>query len=226
MPPPLLWLSRWVDHTRWPGIQRRFTGHTSSNEKGNDCSSSRNSHRCGWLCTEGPRYHVLASDDYTELREYISKWDICLSYRPLQSNEPLLQHDIPDRPWAKIGADFCELNGRMLLVVCNYYSNYEVESLQKCNGSGTIKVFKFLLGCQIRWSRTMGHSLRQRNLVLLQKLGISCISHHHLVIRNKTGKLKMLFEQWKGCSKNVISPGSPSFWPCWTGATPQQRALG
>ena len=81
----------------------------------------------------------------TELREYISKCDICLSYRPLQSKEPLLQHDIPDRPWAKIGADFCELNGRMLLVVCDYYSNYiEVESLQKCNSSGTIKAFKVL----------------------------------------------------------------------------------
>ena len=81
----------------------------------------------------------------TELHEYISKCDICLSYRPLQSKEPLLQHDIPDRPWAKIGADFCELNGRMLLVVCDYYSNYiEVESLQKCNSSGTIKAFKVL----------------------------------------------------------------------------------
>ena len=38
----------------------------------------------------------------TKLREYISKCDICLLYRPLQSKEPLLQHDIPDRPWAKV----------------------------------------------------------------------------------------------------------------------------
>ena len=81
----------------------------------------------------------------TELREHISICNICLSYRPLQNKEPLLKHDIPDRPWAKIGADFCELNERMLLVVCDYYSNYiEVESLQKCNSSGIIKEFKVL----------------------------------------------------------------------------------
>ena len=56
----------------------------------------------------------------TELREYVSRCDICLSYWPLQSKEPLLQQDIPDRPWAKIRADICELNGRILLVVCDY----------------------------------------------------------------------------------------------------------
>ena len=81
----------------------------------------------------------------TELREYVSRCDICLSYRTLQSKESLLQHDIPDRPWAKIGAEMCELNGCILLVVCDYYSNcIKVESLQKCTSSGIIKAFKVL----------------------------------------------------------------------------------
>ena len=58
----------------------------------------------------------------TELCEYVSRCDICLSYRPLQSKQPLLQHDIPDRLWAKIGADMCELNDHILLVVCDFIS--------------------------------------------------------------------------------------------------------
>lgn len=81
----------------------------------------------------------------TELREYISKCDICLSHRALQRKEPLLQHDITDRPWAKIGADLCEFNGCTLLVVGDYYSNYiEVENLHKPTSSGVIKVVKTL----------------------------------------------------------------------------------
>ncbi len=66
----------------------------------------------------------------TELKEYISKCDICLSYRPEQSREPLTQHQFAARPWNKVGADLCELNGRTLLVVTDYFSNYiEVENL-------------------------------------------------------------------------------------------------
>ena len=81
----------------------------------------------------------------TELREYILKCDICLSHRSLQNKEPLIQHDITDRPWAKIGADLCEFKSCTLLVVCDYYSNYiEVENLHKPTSSGVIKALKIL----------------------------------------------------------------------------------
>ena len=59
-----------------------------------------------------------------ELREYVAKCDICLSHRIAQQKEPLMQHEVVARPWSKIGADLCELNNRMLLVMCDYYSNY------------------------------------------------------------------------------------------------------
>ncbi len=68
----------------------------------------------------------------TELKEYISKCDTCLLYRPEQSQEPLTQHQFAARPWNKVGVDLCELNGRTLLVVTDYFSNYiEVENLNK-----------------------------------------------------------------------------------------------
>jgi len=81
----------------------------------------------------------------TELREYISKCDVCLAHRPSQGKEPLMQHDITDRPWSKIGVDICELRGRTLLVVCDYYSNYiEVENLSKTNTAAVTKALKIL----------------------------------------------------------------------------------
>ena len=49
---------------------------------------------------------------------------MCLAYRTSQTKEPLLQHEVISRPWAKVAADLCESNGRTLLVVSDYFSNF------------------------------------------------------------------------------------------------------
>ena len=64
----------------------------------------------------------------TELKDFITKCDICLAHRYSSGKEPLQQHEFADCPWSKVGADLCELQGRTLLVVVDYYSNFiEVE---------------------------------------------------------------------------------------------------
>jgi len=81
----------------------------------------------------------------SDLKEYISKCDICLTHRAVPEREPLLQYEIPERPWARIGIDLCELKGRTLLVVCDYYSNFiEVENVHKATTHGVSKVLKCL----------------------------------------------------------------------------------
>lgn len=49
----------------------------------------------------------------TELREYISKCDVCLSHRNDQGKQPMQSHEFVARPWAKVAADLCEFE-----VVC------------------------------------------------------------------------------------------------------------
>ncbi len=79
----------------------------------------------------------------TELKEYISKCDICLAHRATPTKEPLLQHEFVARPWSKIGADLCELQGRTVLIVCDYYSNFvEVERIDKVTSRGVSKALK------------------------------------------------------------------------------------
>ena len=78
-----------------------------------------------------------------DLKEYISKCDICLSNQSLPGRELILQHDIIERPWAKIGVDLCELNGRTLLVVCDYYSNFiEIDNINKATSQTVSKALK------------------------------------------------------------------------------------
>lgn len=60
----------------------------------------------------------------TELKQYIAKCDICFAHRSGQGKEPIVQHELVTRPWAKVGADLCEFDNRTLLVISDYYSNY------------------------------------------------------------------------------------------------------
>lgn len=60
----------------------------------------------------------------TELKEYIAKCDVCLAHRSAQGKEPLQPHEFVARPWSKVAADLCDSNGRTLLVISDYYSNY------------------------------------------------------------------------------------------------------
>ena len=79
----------------------------------------------------------------TELKEYISKCDVCMSHRASPSKEPLQQHEFAPYPWNKVGADLCDFYGRTLLVVCDYYSNFiEVENVTRANTSGVAKALK------------------------------------------------------------------------------------
>ena len=79
----------------------------------------------------------------SELKEYIAKCDVCMAHRTAQGKEPIVQHEFAARPWLKVGADLCELQGRTLLVVCDYYSNFiEVENINKANATGIFKTLK------------------------------------------------------------------------------------
>ena len=78
-----------------------------------------------------------------EVRDYVSKCDICLRHRDAQPKEPLLQHEVNSRPWSRIATDLCEIQGRTLLVVVDYYSGYiEVESLKQTTSRAVIKSLK------------------------------------------------------------------------------------
>ena len=81
----------------------------------------------------------------TELRDMVSKCDVCLKFRKTPTKEPLLSHEVGSRPWSKLGADLAEQDGRQVLVVVDYFSNYiEVARLHSTTSTAVIKELKVL----------------------------------------------------------------------------------
>ena len=79
----------------------------------------------------------------TEIKEYISRCDVCLTHRNSQGKEPILQHKFTVQPWAKVAAYLCEFDNRILLVVSDYYSNYiEVARLNNPTTRAVVKELK------------------------------------------------------------------------------------
>ena len=60
----------------------------------------------------------------SELRNYISKCDVCQTYGLKQPKETLKQHDVPSRLWVKIGTDLSCFSGNDYLITVDYYSSF------------------------------------------------------------------------------------------------------
>ena len=57
----------------------------------------------------------------TAIERMVAKCSVCLKYQRENQKVPLLPHEVPQRPWQKLGADIFELNSNSYLIVVDYY---------------------------------------------------------------------------------------------------------
>lgn len=79
-----------------------------------------------------------------EIKEYISACEICRELDTTsQAKETLMSHEVPSRPWEKIGTDIFTLDGKDYLVTIDYFSNFwEVDRLPNTKAITTILKLK------------------------------------------------------------------------------------
>ena len=78
-----------------------------------------------------------------DLKEYISACSICHSHETSQQRDTLMPHDVPDRPWAKVGTDLFSISDTSYLIVVDYYINFwEVNKLDNTDSVTVIKKMK------------------------------------------------------------------------------------
>ena len=78
-----------------------------------------------------------------EVKEFISRCEVCRVYQDKQQKEPMIGHDIPSRPWQKVGSDLFELQNGHFLVCVDYYSDFiEVDKIYDKKGKSVISKLK------------------------------------------------------------------------------------
>ena len=65
-----------------------------------------------------------------DIQEFISKCKVCCELQSAQTKQPMISHEIPDRPWEKVVCDLFEMKGKHYLITVDYYSEfYEIDHL-------------------------------------------------------------------------------------------------
>lgn len=59
-----------------------------------------------------------------EIEQMISRCRICLENSSIKQKEPLIPHQIPDKPFHKLACDILEFKAKNYLVIVDYYSNW------------------------------------------------------------------------------------------------------
>ena len=69
--------------------------------------------------------------------------DVCRAFDRKQPKEILIPHEVPDRPWAKFGADLFTYRGRNYLICVDYYSSFwEINPLDNTTSGSMVQKLK------------------------------------------------------------------------------------
>ena len=78
-----------------------------------------------------------------DIEDFISTCSVCKSYQADQQKEPMISHEIPSRPWEKVGCDLFDFEDKHYLVCVDYYSDYfEVDRIYGKKGKEVISRLK------------------------------------------------------------------------------------
>ena len=78
-----------------------------------------------------------------EITEIIKGCSECQEYRKYQQKEPLMQHNLPTKPWGKVATDLFKFQNNDFGIIVDCYSNYpEIAKLDNTSGEQVTKKLK------------------------------------------------------------------------------------
>ncbi|CAC5410926.1 unnamed protein product [Mytilus coruscus] len=75
-------------------------------------------------CLRRARESLYRPGMNAEVKDFIQRCETCRTFERKQQKETLISHEIPSRPWSKVGIDLMTFQSKNYLVTVDYYSNY------------------------------------------------------------------------------------------------------
>ena len=76
----------------------------------------------------------------TDVRDFVSRCDICQTHRYAQHQQSMKLHERPDRPWPKVGSDIYYMKQKSYLLTIDYFSHYPETVVLTSETSGQVIV--------------------------------------------------------------------------------------
>ena len=94
-------------------------------------------------CLRRARTYIFWPGMSDEIRQFVEKCPTCATFQAKQPEQPLLIHEIPERPYQKVATDIFTIKSRNYLITVDYYSQYfEVDFLQETKSDNVIHKLK------------------------------------------------------------------------------------
>ena len=94
-------------------------------------------------CTRRAREVVFWRGMVNDIAEYVKKCEVCSKYLGEQQKEPLIPHEIPSKPWNKLGTDLFHCEGKLYLITVDYYSDFfEIDRIETAKTTEVVRKLK------------------------------------------------------------------------------------
>ena len=94
-------------------------------------------------CKARARLCVYWPAMYESIEHEVKKCPVCNRYSKGNQKELMIPHDIPNRPWEKLGADYFSFAGTDYLLIVDYFSKYpEIVRMSSKTAEATISKMK------------------------------------------------------------------------------------
>ena len=78
-----------------------------------------------------------------DIKDHTAQCDVCRSFDNKQPKETLRSHEVPNRPWAKVGVDIFTFNERHYIITVDYFSGFwEIDLLENVRAKTVIGKMK------------------------------------------------------------------------------------
>ena len=79
----------------------------------------------------------------TNVENFVNGCEVCNKFSPTIRKEPMIPHEVPSRPWEKVGVDYFTIHNKDFLLIVDYYSKYpEVIAMASKTAAVTIKAIQ------------------------------------------------------------------------------------
>ena len=94
-------------------------------------------------CKARARSCVYWPSMYEAIEHKVKKCPVCNKYSKGNQKEPMIPHDVPNRPWEMLGADYFSFAGKDYLLIVDYFLKYpEVICMTSKTAEATVKMMR------------------------------------------------------------------------------------